>query len=114
MVDDGKIAFRPAVELSYLGAEEQWKLHDAMKQEDCTPSHAQAIQLRRLFEAGKLTKGVILSVMQEEKPNQKEQFRMPKERIAEFFPAGTPAKKMEETIVEALELYRKRRRELER
>ena len=114
MVDGGKIALRPAVELSYLGAGEQRKLHDAMKQEDCTPSHVQAIKLRRFNEAGKLTEGVILSIMQEEKPNQKEQFRMPKERIAEFFPAGTPAKKMEETIVEALELYRKRRRELER
>lgn len=114
MVDDSKIAFRPAVELSYLGTEKQKKLHDAMKQEDCTPSHSQAIKLRKFYENGKLTESVILSIMQEEKPNQKEQFRMPKERIAEFFPAGTPAKKMEETIVEALELYRKRHRELER
>lgn len=114
LVDNGKVALRPAVELSYLAEEEQRALLDTMECEDCTPSHAQAIKLRRFSEAGNLTDEVILSIMQEEKPNQKEQFRMPKERIARFFPAGTPAQKMEDTIVKALDFYRKRQRDMER
>ena len=114
MVDNGKIALRPAVELSYLAEEEQRSLLDTMECEDCTPSHAQAIKMRKFSEAGNLTDEVILSIMQEEKPNQKEQFKIPKERIARFFPAGTPAQKMEDTIVKALELYRKRQRDMER
>jgi len=114
MVDDGKIALRPAVELSYLAEEEQRTLLDTMECEDCTPSHAQAIKMRKFSEAGNLTDEVILSIMQEEKPNQKEQFKMPKERIAKYFPAGTPVQKMEDTIVKALELYRKRQRDMER
>ena len=114
MVDEGKIALRPAVELSYLSEEEQRSLLDTMLCEACTPSHAQAIKMRRFSEAGNLTEQVILSIMQEEKPNQKEQFKIPKERIAKYFPAGTPAQKMEETIVKALEYYRKRQRDMER
>ena len=114
MVDENKIALRPAVELSYLAEEEQRTLVDTMDCEDCTPSHAQAIKMRKFSEAGNLTDEVILSIMQEEKPNQKEQFKMPKERIAKYFPAGTPAQKMEDTIVKALELYRKRQRDMER
>ena len=114
MVDENKIALRPAVELSYLAEEEQRALLDTMECEDCTPSHAQAIKMRKFSEAGNLTDEVILSIMQEEKPNQKEQFKMPKERIAKYFPAGTPVQKMEDTIVKALELYRKRQRDMER
>lgn len=114
MVDENKIALRPAVELSYLAEKEQRSLLDTINCEDCTPSHAQAIKIRRFSEIGNLTDEVILSIMQEEKPNQKEQFRMPKERIAKFFPAGTPTQKMEETIVKALDLYRKRQRDMER
>lgn len=114
MVDENKIALRPAVELSYLAEEEQRTLVDTMDCEDCTPSHAQAIKMRKFSEAGNLTDEVILSIMQEEKPNQKEQFKMPKERIAKYFPAGTPVQKMEDTIVKALELYRKRQRDMER
>ena len=114
MVDEGKIALRPAVELSYLAEEEQRTLVDTIDCEDCTPSHAQAIKMRKFSEAGNLTDEVILSIMQEEKPNQKEQFKMPKERIAKYFPAGTPVQKMEDTIVKALELYRKRQRDMER
>lgn len=114
MVDEGKIALRPAVELSYLSEDEQRSLLDTMSCEACTPSHAQAIKMRRFSEAGNLTEQVILSIMQEEKPNQKEQFKIPKERIAKYFPAGTPAQKMEETIVKALEYYRKRQRDMER
>lgn len=106
-----QIAMRPAVELSYLSETEQRTLLETMECEDCTPSHAQAIKMREFSKAGKLTPEVILSIMQEEKPNQKEQFRIPKERISKYFAPGTPAQKMEDTIVKALELYRKRQRE---
>ena len=109
MVDDNKIAMRPAVELSYLPEKEQNMLHEMIKLEDCTPSHAQAIKMRRFAEEGKLSEEVILSIMQEEKPNQKEQFRMPRERISKYFPAGTPAQKIEDTIIKALELYQRQR-----
>ena len=82
MVDSGKIAFRPAVELSYLSKEQQQSLYDTMECEDCTPSLAQAIKMKEFSRDGKLTEEVILSMMQEEKPNQREQFKMPKERIS--------------------------------
>lgn len=111
MVDDGKIAFRPAVELSYLSKEQQESLFGTMECEDCTPSLAQAIKLKAFSKDDKLTDEVILSIMQEEKPNQREQFKMPRERLAKFFPAGTPVQKIEDTIVKALELYRKRERQ---
>ena len=113
-----QMALRPAVELSYLRKEEQLDLFDLIEEMDVTPSHAQALKLRRLSEGKgpgqRLARDAIVSIMQEEKPNQVEQFRMPKERISKFFPAGTPAKKMEETIVKALELYRRRQRDRER
>ena len=114
MVDENKIAMRPAVELSYLPENEQTTLHEMMELEDCTPSHAQAIKMRQFSESGKLTEEVILSIMQEEKPNQKEQFRMPRERISKYFPTGTPAQKIEDTIVKALDMYYKRQRSMER
>lgn len=111
MVDDGKIAFRPAVELSYLSKNQQEALYSTMECEDCTPSLAQAIKMKEFSKDGKLTDEVILSIMQEEKPNQKEQFKMPKERINKYFAPGTPAQKIEDTIIKALELYRKRERQ---
>ena len=111
MVDNGKIAFRPAVELSYLSKEQQQSLYDTMECEDCTPSLAQAIKMKDFSRDGKLTEEVILSIMQEEKPNQREQFKMPKERISKYFAPGTPAQKIEDTIVKALELYRRRERQ---
>ena len=111
MVDDGKVAFRPAVELSYLSKEQQQTLCETMECEDYTPSLAQSIKMKEFSKDGKLTDEVILSIMQEEKPNQKEQFKMPKERLAKYFPAGTPAQKIEDTIVKALDLYRKRERQ---
>lgn len=114
MVDDGKIAFRPAVELSYLSKEQQKALYSTMECEDCTPSLAQAIKMKEFSKDGKLTDEVILSIMQEEKPNQKEQFKMPKERISKYFAPGTPAQKIEDTIIKALDLYRKRQRDMER
>lgn len=114
MVDDGRIAFRPAVELSYLAEQEQCTLYDTMGREDCTPSLAQAIKMKAFSRDGKLTDAVILSIMEEEKPNQKEQFRIPKERISKYFKPGTPARTMEDTIIKALDYYRKRQREIER
>lgn len=112
--DSLQIALRPAVELSYLTEKEQQDLLEIMESEDCTPSHAQAIKMRQFSQEGRLDANVLLSIMQEEKPNQVEQFKMPKERISKFFSPGTPAKKMEDTIVKALELYRKRQRDMER
>ncbi|HHW46110.1 MAG TPA: ParB/RepB/Spo0J family partition protein [Clostridiales bacterium] len=109
-----QIALRPAVELSYLTEKVQQDLVEIMESEDCTPSHAQAIKMRQFSQEGRLDANVLLSIMQEEKPNQVEQFKMPKERISKFFSPGTPAKKMEDTIVKALELYRKRQRDMER
>ncbi len=114
MVDDGRIAFRPAVELSYLAEKEQRILYDAMGHADCTPSLAQAIKMKSFSREGKLSEAVILSIMEEEKPNQKEQFRIPKERISKYFKPGTPARTMEDTIIKALDYYRKRQREMER
>lgn len=114
MVDSGKIVIRPAVELSYLPKEQQTILLDTMQLEDCTPSHAQAIKMRKFADEGRMNEDVILSILSEEKGNQKEQFRMPKERISRYFSPGTPAKQMEDTIVKALELYRKRERSKDR
>ena len=114
--DAGKLqmALRPAVELSSLREAEQTALLEVMEGEIRTPSHAQAIKMRAFSEQGKLNPDVILSIMQEEKPNQVEQFKIPKERIDKFFKPGTPAQKIEDTIVKALELYRKRERAMER
>ena len=112
--DKLQMALRPAVELSYLTEDEQNALLEIMDSEDCTPSHVQAIKMRDFSEKGKLNPDVILSIMQEEKPNQVEQFKIPRSRIDKFFPAGTPAQKIEDTIVKALEMYRKRQREMER
>ena len=114
MVDDGRIAFRPAVELSYLAEQEQCALYDTMGREDCTPSLAQAIKMKSFSREGKLSEAVILSIMEEEKPNQREQFRLPRDRINRFFKPGTPVQTIEDTIIRALELYRKRQRDMER
>lgn len=111
MVDNGKVAMRPAVELSYLPKDQQETLYDTMQSEDCTPSHAQAIKLRKFSESGKLGEDVILSILSEEKPNQVEQFKIPKKRIDKYFSPGTSMKQMEDTIVKALELYRKKERD---
>ena len=114
MVDDGKIAFRPAVELSYIPKDLQETLLDAMECEDCTPSLAQALKMKSFAKEGRLSEDVIFSILQEEKPNQIEQFKIPKKRLSKYFPEGTSAKKMEDTIVKTLELYQKRQRSMER
>lgn len=113
MVDEGKIAFRPAVELSYLTKEEQISLYEAMESEDCTPSLAQAIKIKKFSQEGRLNDDVILSILSEEKPNQREVYRLPKDRIDKYFPKGTPSEKIEEIICKALELYRRRERSRE-
>lgn len=116
--DKLQMALRPAVELSYLKESEQEDLCRIITEADCTPSHAQAIKMRKMSEAKepeeRLDKDVFLSIMEEEKPNQVEQFKIPKERISKYFAPGTPAQKIEDTIVKALELYRKRQRSMER
>ena len=113
-----QMALRPAVELSYLRKEEQLDLAQLIQELESTPSHAQALKLRRLSEEqepeGRLARDAILAILEEEKPNQVEQVKIPRDRISKFFPAGTPARKMEETIVKALELYRRRQRDRER
>ena len=114
MVDTGKIAMRPAVELSYLPTEAQELLLETIESEECTPSHVQAMKMRKFAEEGRLGEDVILSIMQEEKPNQVEQFKMPKTRLSEFFAPGTPAQKIEDTIVKALELLRQREQQRNR
>jgi ParB family chromosome partitioning protein len=105
-----QMALRPAVELSYLSEEQQHELLEEIVANECTPSHEQAIKMRRFAEEGRLDENVIHSIMQEEKANQVEQFKMPRDRISRFFPAGTPAQKIEDTIVKALELLRQRER----
>ncbi len=79
-----------------------------MESEVCTPSHAQAIKIRKFSAEGRLNEDVLLSIMSEEKPNQVEQWKIPKNRLKKYFPSGTTQQKMEETIIKALELYRKR------
>ena len=113
MVDSGKIAFRPAVEISYLPPEQQKSLLETMKYDEVTPSLAQAIKMKQFSKEGRLNDDVILSIMSEEKPNQKEIFKIPRERINKFFKDGTSPQKIEDTIIKALELYRQRERNRE-
>lgn len=116
LVDEGKIGMRPAVELSYLTKDEQLALFDAMEQQSCTPSHAQAIKLRRFSKDGRLSPDVCLSIMCEEKPNQVEQFRIPNEQISRFFKPSMSREEKTARIVKALELLEKqeKKRRLER
>lgn len=110
LVDDGKIGMRPAVELSYLSKAEQFALFDAMEQQSCTPSHAQAIKLRRFSVEGRLSPDVCLSIMCEEKPNQAEQLRIPNEAISRFFKPNATREEKAQRIVKALELLEKQER----
>ncbi|MDR2043318.1 MAG: ParB/RepB/Spo0J family partition protein [Clostridium sp.] len=108
MVDENRIALRPAVELSYLENEMQEMVLEAMDFEDRTLSHAQTIKMRGFAAKGMLDKNVIASIMQEDKGSQKEQFKIPREKLSKFFSPSTPSAKMEETIIKALELWRRR------
>ena len=117
MVDSGKIAFRPAVELSYLSKEQQQSLYDMMECEDCTPSLAQAIKMKEFSRDGKLSAEVILSIMQEEKPNQREKPAFRDERITRLIPKSIPRGQETDFVIRALEFYNRhlqRRRDQER
>lgn len=105
LVDEGKIAMRPAVELSYLNDKEQQDLLPAMELADATPSHAQAIKMRKFSQDGKLTPEVIESIMCEEKPNQKEKFSIRYEDARKYIPSSVPYKDTGAFILKALEYY---------
>ena len=105
MVDERQIAFRPAVEISYLSEEQQYTLLEAMGYNDATPSLAQAIKMKKFMQEGKLTDGVIQSIMQEDKPNQKEKPAFKDERITKLIPKSIPRGQETDFVVKALEFY---------
>ena len=105
MVDDRQIAFRPAVEISYLSEEQQYTLLEAMSYNDATPSLAQAIKMKKFNQDGKLTDEVIQSIMEEEKPNQKEKPAFRDERITKLIPKSVPKGQETDFVVKALEFY---------
>lgn len=107
MVDEGRIKMRPAVEISYLDEDSQRDLVDAIDTEDCTPSHAQTIKMRKFFDEGKLSPDVITSIMQEEKPNQKEKIVIPNKTVEKYIPKSIPAEKRQDYVCKALEHYGK-------
>lgn len=111
MVDDGRIAFSPAVELSYLARDEQAELWDLIGQEDATPSLSQTIRMKQLSREAKLTPEVLYAILTEEKPNQKEQVRIKTESLRKYFPRNYSAQQMEREILKLLETrYRTRNR----
>jgi ParB family chromosome partitioning protein len=117
MVDEEKIAFRPAVELSYLSQVEQQSLLDTMSFEDATPSLAQAIKMKEFSKDGRLNEDVILSIMSEEKPNQKEKYTFQADRLRQYIPSGYSRQQTEEYVVKALAHYQRflsRQRDMER
>ena len=110
-VDEGKIGLRPAVEISYLQEEEQRDLVDFIDTEGTFPSHAQTIRMKELSREGKLDTDTINDIMREQKGNQKDRLKIPVERLRKYFPRDASPNQMEETIIKALEFYRKRQRE---
>ena len=115
MVDEGEIAMRPAVELSYIPKLKQGEIWQRMEMEQCTPSHAQTIRMRRLSDEGKLTPEVIEAIMIEEKPNQKERIVLRGDRFKSLFPPDLPISKREDYVAAAMEFYgRHRQRQRER
>ena len=105
MVDNGRIAFRPAVELSYLSVEQQKDLIYTIESEDATPSHAQSIEMKKLSQQGKLTADKIFAIMSQQKPNQVEKIKIPASRFEKYFSRGTPQSQIETVIFQALEEY---------
>ena len=105
MVDERRIAFRPAVEISYLPEEQQYTLLEAMEYSDATPSLAQAIKMKKFMQENKLTDGVIQSIMEEEKPNQREKPAFRDERITKLIPKSVPRGQESDFVVKALEFY---------
>ena len=115
LVDQGRIAFSPGVELSYLTKVEQAELWDIMESEDCTPSLSQAVRLKKLSQKAELTPEAIFDIMSEEKANQKERVRIEVSQLRKYFPKGWAAHQMEEQILRMLEdNHRKKRRSLDR
>ena len=115
LVDEGRIAFSPAVELSYLTKEEQAELWDLIEQEDATPSLSQAIRMKQLSRMAKLTPEAIYAIISEEKPNQKEQVRFKTESLKKYFPSHYSTQQMEKAIIKLLEdRYRRKHRGQER
>ena len=115
MVDDGRIAFSPAVELSYLTRDEQAELWDLIGREDATPSLSQALRMKQLSREAKLTPEVLYAILTEEKPNQKEQIRIKTESLRKYFPRSYTPKQMEDTIIKLLDQWqRKQQRQNER
>ena len=109
MVDDGKIAFNPAVEISYLEQSEQRVLLNAMKLNDCTPSHAQSIRLKKLSQEGVLQDQTIYDILAEQKPNQQEQYKFKREDIRKYFPQSYTDKQVCDTVIKLLEQWQRRR-----
>ena len=109
MVDDGKIAFNPAVELSYLDSYQQRAVLDAMALNDCTPSHAQSIRLKKLAQEGLLDDQIIYAVLAETKPNQQEQLKFKREELRKYFPSGYTEEQMRRDIIKGLELLKRQR-----
>ena len=105
LVDDKRIAFTPAVELSYLTEQEQYTLLDTIESEDCTPSLSQAQRMKKLSQEGRLTAEVICAIMSEEKPNQREKIKLSAERVREYFPKSYTTQQMEDTIFKLLEQW---------
>ena len=106
-VDDGQIALRPAVELSYLTPTEQTQLNEFIEMEQATPTHAQAIRIRKMSAEGSLTEDALESIMLEKKPNQKERVVLRGDRITKLFPKNLPATKREDYVIAAMEHYSK-------
>ena len=104
LVDEGRMRMLPAVEVSYLSRREQETLLDAMRENACTPSHSQALKMKRFSQEGELGEALIRSIMEEEKPNQVESFRIPKRSIARFFRPSASREEVEARVVRALEL----------
>ena len=109
MVDDGKIAFNPAVEISYLEQSEQRVLLNAMELNDCTPSHAQSIRLKKLSQEGVLQDQTIYDILAEQKPNQQEQYKFKREDIRKYFPKSYTDKQVCDTVIKLLEQWQRRR-----
>ena len=109
MVDDNKIAFNPAVEISYLDRDEQLILLDAINMNDCTPSHAQSIRLKKMSQDGLLTADAVYAVLSEEKPNQKEQIKLPRDELRKYFPQNYSAEQIKRDILKGLELLKRQR-----
>lgn len=109
MVDENKIAFNPAVELSYLSQSEQLILLDAIKQNDCTPSHAQSIRLKKLSQEGTLNRDTIFEILAEQKPNQQEQYKFKREDIRKYFPKSYTDKQVYDTVIKLLEQWQRKR-----